>query len=186
MHLNSECVFPNLGSLFIPEDYWPEIISILAEISKELEKFSNVIQTQIFPNVSIGPHCEHSLDCSFRNNYWNHIPAPSVFDIPNYRTRWKHFQEGRVDVHQLSETDFQSPSHLRGLKCYQRDQPFFDKQATQDLLQDWKYPKSYFDIEAISYPMPRYASSRPYLNLPFQFSCYIQRNKNSELEHHEI
>lgn len=47
-------------------------------------------------------------------------------------------------------------------------------------------PLSYFDIEAIAYPIPRYPNSRPYQNLPFQFSCHIQRNENSELEHYEF
>lgn len=72
------------------------------------------------------------------------------------------------------------------MKCYQEDQPFFDKQLAQELLNEWKYPLSYFDIEAIAYPIPRYPSSRPYQNLPFQFSCHIQHNQSSELEHHEF
>lgn len=53
-------------------------------------------------------------------------------------------------------------------------------------LQQWEYPLSYFDIEAIAYPIPRYPNSRPYQNLPFQFSCHIQRDENSELEHYEF
>ena len=55
-----------------------------------------------------------------------------------------------------------------------------------EMLQQWDYPLSYFDIEAIAYPIPRYPNSRPYQNLPFQFSCHIQRDENSELEHYEF
>jgi hypothetical protein len=56
----------------------------------------------------------------------------------------------------------------------------------QEILKQWEYPLSYFDIEAIAYPIPRYPNSRPYQNLPFQFSCHILRDENSELEHHEF
>jgi len=54
------------------------------------------------------------------------------------------------------------------------------------LLETWTYPISYFDLEAISYPIPRYNKSRPYQDLPFQFSCHIQRFPEGEVEHHEF
>ena len=186
MHLNSECIYPNLESLFIAKDYWPEIIPLLAEIPKELKMLKKVLQNQAIPNVSLGPHCEQSQGCSFKDTCWNHIPKPSVFDIPNCRQRWNHFEDGRIAAHQLSESDFQSSTHHRVLKCYQDDEPFFDKQMAHEMLQKWNYPLSHFDIEAIAYPIPRYPNSRPYQNLPFQFSCHIQRNENSELEHYEF
>lgn len=55
-----------------------------------------------------------------------------------------------------------------------------------EMLQHWEYPLSYFDIEAIAYPIPHYPNSRPYQNLPFQFSCHIQSDAYSELEHYEF
>lgn len=186
MHLNSESIYPNLESLFIAKDYWPEITPLLTDIPTELDKLKKLLQTRALPNVPLGPHCEHSEGCSFKDTCWNHIPKPSVFDIPNCRQRWKHFEDGRIAAHQLSESDFQSSTHLRVLKCYQENQPFFDKQLACEMLQHWEYPLSYFDIEAIAYPLPRYPSSRPYQNLPFQFSCHIQRDENSELEHYEF
>ncbi len=186
MHLNSECIYPNLDYLFISRDYWSEITPLLAEIPSEIEKLKKVLQNQALPNVSLGPHCEQSEGCSFKDTCWNHIPKPSVFDIPNCRQRWKYFEDRRIAPHQLSELDFQSSTHHRVLKCYKDDEPFFDKQMAHEMLQQWNYPLSYFDIEAIAYPIPRYPISRPYQNLPFQFSCHIQRNENSELEHYEF
>ncbi len=53
-------------------------------------------------------------------------------------------------------------------------------------MDTWTYPLSYFDLEAVSYPIPRYNNSRPYQDLPFQFSCHIQRSPESELKHHEF
>lgn len=186
MHLNSECVYPSLKSLFIEKDFWPEIVPLLPEMPTEIEKLKRLLQNQVIPNVSIGPHCEQSQGCSFKDTCWKHIPKPSVFDIPNCRQRWKHFEDGRIAAFQLSESDFQSSTHLRVLKCYQEDKPFFDNQMAQELLEKWEYPLSYFDIEAIAYPIPRYINSRPYQNLPFQFSCHIQQNENSKLEHYEF
>ena len=63
---------------------------------------------------------------------------------------------------------------------------FFDPTIAQKMLQAQEHPLSYFDLESISYPIPRYPKSCPYQQLPFQFSCHIQRAVGSDLEHLEF
>lgn len=48
MHLNSECIYPNLDSLFVSRDYGPEIAPFLAEIPTELEKLKKVSRVKPF------------------------------------------------------------------------------------------------------------------------------------------
>ena len=81
-----------------------------------------------------------------------------------------------ISADQLVDADFNSEKQKRALRCYQTNQPFYDLQAAHALLETWTYPISYFDLEAVSYPIPRYNNSRPYQDLPFQFSCHIQRS----------
>ena len=92
----------------------------------------------------------------------------------------------RFSAAQLVDADFKSEKQKRALRCYQTNQPFYDLPAARALLETWTYPISYFDLEAVSYPIPRYNNSRPYQDLPFQFSCHIQRSPDAELEHHEF
>lgn len=186
MHLNSSIVFPNLDSLFVSKNYWTEIAPKLIEIPNLLNKLTKTIESTIVPEISIGTYCDKSHECSFKDFCWKHIPEPSVFDIPNCRTKWNYYKQGRFSVDQLNKSDFKSESHLRVLKCYKENKPFFDKSKAAVLLQEWQYPLSYFDIEAVAYPIPRYPNTRPYQNLPFQFSCHIKRNESSELEHYEF
>lgn len=74
LHLNSECLCPNLDSLFIARDYWPEISPLLGEIPTKLEKQKKMLRNQALPNISLGPHCEKSESCFFKETCWNHIP----------------------------------------------------------------------------------------------------------------
>jgi hypothetical protein len=37
------------------------------------------------------------------------------------------------------------------------------------------YPRYYFDFEGIDLPVPRWAGVRPYEQIPFQWSCHIER-----------
>jgi hypothetical protein len=186
MHLNHECSFPEMDNLFKVIDYTQEIGPILENINADIQSLQRVLQSEQYPNVNIGQQCEKPRECQFNAVCWKNIPKYSVFNIPRALNKWKLLEENRFSANQLVDADFKSDKQRRALKCYQTNQPFYDLQAAHALLKTWTYPISYFDLEAISYPIPRYNNSRPYQDLPFQFSCHIQRLPEAELEHHEF
>ncbi len=186
MHLNHECVFPEMHNLFKVIDYTPEVKPILENINDDIQRLQNVLLSKQHPNIAIGQHCEKPRECQFSAFCWKDLPTYSVFNIPRALNKWKLLEENRFSAAQLVETDFNSEKQKRALRCYQTNEPFYDLQKAHAILETWTYPLSYFDLEAVSYPIPRYNNSRPYQDLPFQFSCHIQRSPESELEHHEF
>lgn len=186
MHLNHECVFPEIHKLFKVIDYSSEIKPFLENINDEIQQLQNVLFSQQHPMIGIGKHCEKPRECQFSSVCWKDLPTYSVFNIPRALNKWKLLEENRVSATHLVEADFNSEKQKRALRCYQTNEPFYDLQKAHTILETWTYPLSYFDLEAVSYPIPRYNNSRPYQDLPFQFSCHIQRSSESELEHHEF
>ncbi len=186
MHLHHECSFPEMENLFKVVDYTKEIGPLLENISIDIQSLKMVLLSDQHPNVGIGQHCEKPRECQFNNICWKDIPTYSVFNIPRALNKWKLLEEYRFSAAQLVDADFNSEKQKRALRCYQTNEPFYDLQAARSLLETWAYPISYFDLEAVSYPIPRYNNSRPYQDLPFQFSCHIQRSPDAELEHHEF
>ncbi len=47
------------------------------------------------------------------------------------------------------------------------------------------YPRFYLDFETIQFAVPVWAGTRPWEQLPFQWSCHIERAPG-ELEHREF
>lgn len=186
MHLNHECVFPEMHNLFKVIDYTSEVKPFLENINNEIHQLQNVLISQQHPMIGIGQHCEKPRECQFSAVCWKGLPTYSVFNIPRALNKWKLLEENRVCATHLVEADFNSEKQKRALRCYQTNEPFYDLQKAYAILETWTYPLSYFDLEAVSYPIPRYNNSRPYQDLPFQFSCHIQRSPESELEHHEF
>lgn len=186
MHLNHECSFPETHNLFKVIDYTLEIEPLLENIGTDIQSLQKVLLSEQHPSIGIGQQCEKPRECQFNAICWRDIPTYSVFNIPRALNKWKLLEEGRFSAAQLVDADFNSEKQKRALRCYQTHQPFYDLQAARALLETWTYPISYFDLEAVSYPIPRYNNSRPYQDLPFQFSCHIQRSPESELEHHEF
>lgn len=74
---------------------------------------------------------------------------------------WKDVKEEKVDYGQLE----------------------IDKTAIKEFINEFKYPLFYFDFETVAHPVPVYDESRPYQQVPFQYSLHVQRKMDSELEH---
>ncbi len=53
------------------------------------------------------------------------------------------------------------------------------------LLRELPYPRYFFDFEGIDLPVPRWVGVRPYEQVPFQWSCHIER-RPGEFEHVEF
>ena len=53
----------------------------------------------------------------------------------------------------------------------------------EEFFSDFQYPYFYFDFETVMPAVPEFDESRPYQQIPFQYSLHIKRNKNSGLEH---
>lgn len=68
-----------------------------------------------------------------------------------------------------------------------------DQDALNEFLDELEYPLHFMDFETIRFAVPRYDESRPYQQIPFQYSLHIQKTPTSSshqqistLTHHEF
>jgi len=73
----------------------------------------------------------------------------------------------------LAPVDISAPDHT----------PAVRKEAIRSWLERYGYPLYYFDFETIMLAVPRFDESRPYQQIPFQYSLHYRESKESELEH---
>jgi CRISPR/Cas system-associated exonuclease Cas4 (RecB family) len=59
------------------------------------------------------------------------------------------------------------------------------EEACVALVRALPYPRYFFDFEGIDFPVPRWAGVRPYEQVPFQWSCHIER-RPGEFTHLEF
>ena len=58
-----------------------------------------------------------------------------------------------------------------------------DRAALRSFLELLHYPLYYLDFETIGTPIPLYDASRPYEQVPFQYSVHVQRRPGGKLRH---
>jgi hypothetical protein len=84
--------------------------------------------------------------------------------------------EGYTDLREVPEARLDNPRHQRIWRVSRSGQAELDPKAGK-LLAALPYPRYYLDFETISLAVPVWAGTRPFMQVPFQWSCHIETGK---------
>lgn len=91
--------------------------------------------------------------------------------------------EGYGDIRAIPEGRLSSPKHIRVWQATRDKRPVLDAEAAI-LLQGLGWPRYYLDFETIQFVVPIWAGTRPYAQIPFQWSCHVE-NATGDVVHLE-
>ncbi|MBR9859785.1 DUF2779 domain-containing protein [bacterium] len=158
------------------EDSLPDIISDLMEVQ----------QSDTCPSVEIGTHCSNPYSCDFMGHCWKEVPEYSVFNLTRAGSKaWDLYEMGIEKIEDIPE---EFP--LSDAQAIQRDaelmgKEFINEEGIQRFLDQLVYPIYHFDFETIMPAVPMFDQSRPYQQIPFQYSLHIEQ-KDGSVEHREF
>ncbi|MFN3454601.1 MAG: DUF2779 domain-containing protein [Pseudobdellovibrio sp.] len=190
MHINNECRYPYLENLFTTVDVTEELRNRHNEIPAKLNSIFKTLKSETVPDIDIGKHCSSPNDCPFMQHCWaeKQIPSYSVFNLPLIKNKkWDLYSEGiiNLDDPRLRSTVELSPAQERAVDVFISKKRHVDVAGIKNALSSWKFPMVFLDFETINPAIPRYESTTPYQQVPFQFSAHIWHSPESELNHKE-
>jgi len=80
-------------------------------------------------------------------------------------------EEGFTDLREVPKGRLEKENHIRVWKASVTGKATLDPQAGK-MLKKYPYPRYYFDFETINPAVPMWAGTRPYQQVPFQWSCH--------------
>ena len=192
MHINRAYVYPggdyDLEGLFTLADITDEVrLYMENELPGHLERMRESLQTTDTLGIETGRHCTVPYACSFIGHCHRNDPEYPVRELPNLR------QPTRERLRELGIADIASvPSDFSGLSHLQRrvrdsvitGQPFVGS-GLASKLREIAFPASFLDFETINPAIPMYAGTRPYQQIPFQWSLHV-RDSDGGLKHSEF
>ena len=140
------------------------------------------------PEKEIGEHCFKPYKCDFWDYCTQDLPKPNVFDIRGMQTRikFKKYDEGKISFNDLENENI-NEKYLEQIDFEVNNrEPKIQKEPIMDLLDCLKYPLYFIDYEACQYAIPEYEGTKPYQQIPFQYSLHIIQNEGASLEHKEF
>lgn len=81
--------------------------------------------------------------------------------------------EGYADLREVPLDRLVRESH-RKIWRITRDGKYELNHSARDFARSLPYPRYYLDFETIAFAVPRWAQTRPYEQIPFQFSCHME------------
>ena len=185
MHINSHFIYAgdhNYTELFIREDITEQVKSHTSFIEAQLEPLKNVIKG-LQPERHIGSYCNKPYPCPYKTYCEARDVKYPVAYLPNgWRIAQQLLAQGIFDIRDIPVDTLNSEIHLWVCRVTKEGRAEL-KPGAKHILHQLNYPRYYLDFECIQFAIPIWEGTRPFDQLPFQFSCHIQTN-SGVLEHH--
>lgn len=187
-HVDNRFIYPGDGDydgLLTRADITGEIASLEAEVPAWITSARATLDGDD-PETPPGDHCHDPYDCPFLGHC---VPFdPTVFPpeiLPRQRGLAAMLRaEGHDDLRDVPAARLTNPLHRRVHEVTQTGRAFLDPAAGR-ILETLPRPHYYLDFETIQFAVPVWTGTRPYQQIPFQWSCHIEDDSGA-ITHHEF
>ena len=177
-HINSGFVYQgndDYRGLLQEVDLTEEALSRGGEVKEWIAGAQAVVALKEEPEVATGPHCTTPFTCGFCD-YCNRdkvLPEYPLGSLPNlhYRKREQFESEGYEDLREVPDRLLNARQN-RVKQCSVSGETFFDAAGAAADLSSFGLPAYFLDFETVSFAVPIWRGTRPYQQIPFQFSLH--------------
>ena len=177
-----------LEELFTTESVLELILPLQKLVKENVDRFKKVILKKKMPDIEIGEHCYNPYTCGFYDYCRKHIPEDSIFDFSGMHLAKKYelYRNGVLRLDDVPEDYPLNKNNKLQLDVFRSGKPLIDKAAIKGFINDLKYPLYFMDFETFQPAVPLFDNSKPYQQIPFQYSVFLKKDKDSEAEHIEF
>lgn len=161
-----------------------EIENNIYELNKYMEE-----HTDNEPKDDIGIKCFKPYECEFWEYCTRNLPKPNVFDIKggmHLDKKFEKYYDGKISFNDLQNENI-NPKYLEQIDFELNNlQPKIDKDYIKEIIKALNYPLYFLDYETYQVAIPEIDGTRPYQQLPFQYSLHIIKEEGEAIEHKEF
>lgn len=188
IHLNKEYTRQGeleLKKLFKIVSIKKEVLALQEDIKIWVAENKKTLLLKTEPKKDIGPHCSDPYECEFMDHCWSHIPDVSVFNLTRLTgdKKFDLYYKGAIEFYQLPAGYALTASQQLQVKAFSENYTHIEPENIKDWIKQLKYPLFFMDFETFMPGVPLYNNSRPYQQIPFQFSVHIQKMAGGALSH---
>ena len=194
--INNEYVFD--GALKLNELF--KIVDVSEDVAREYEYVEGniaaanaIMDDPVEPLYGLSENCHKPYDCAFWAHCSSHLPKPSVFDLygtsVHFDKKVEYYKNGICTYEELSKVPKLMKSRIPSLQIRHEINNLdteIDKNGIKEFLDTLWYPLYFLDFETMQLPVPKYTGTKPYAQIPFQYSLHYIEIEGGELNHKEF
>ena len=165
-----------------------KLVDITDEVEAQVPRIARIVEElkQVamgpMPAMPTGSQCFSPYECPFLAHCRATEPPGPEFPVAMLpragRLVGKLASAGHVDLRDVPETALRSRMHLRVAASTRTGETFVSADLRR-LLAGIDYPRSYLDFETITFVVPRWLGTRPFQQLPFQYSLHTESHDHT-------
>ncbi|MGO4814117.1 DUF2779 domain-containing protein [Cupriavidus sp. 2MCAB6] len=188
-HIDSQWVYPGAGDyqgLLTEVDLTEQAFGRAEEVKGWIDEAQRIASQPGEPAMKSGRHCNQPYECGFLGYCESQEPSAEfpVHWLPRIQAKALKAlieQDGVTDLRDVPDRLLNERQRL--VKTHTLSgQAFFDAAGAAADLAPHKLPAYFLDFETIQFAVPIWKGTRPYQQLPFQFSVH-RLSRTGKLEH---
>lgn len=185
-HIDSSWVYPgdnDYRGILVEEDLSEHAFACSKEVEQWITQAQATAAQKTAPDIETGAHCNDPYACGFIEHCQSQEPQAEhpISWLPRLSTKAKE----KLAAKQITEMadvsdDLLNERQQRVKKATLSGKTYFNQVATAQALAAHPLPAYFIDFETIQFSIPIWAGTRPYQQIPFQFSVH-QLNTTGKL-----
>lgn len=171
-----------------------KIVDVTEDVAKRIADVPDIIHELkkvalgVEPTIATGSHCKNPNPCPFIKYCQEKEPPQPEFPVTLLPRGGKLAEElkhdGYHDLRDVPADRLSTKTHQRIALATRIGEPIVSPELAKS-LDSIAFPRYYLDFETIGSVIPRWVGTRPFQQVPFQFSCHIERS-DGHIEHREF
>ena len=138
------------------------------------------------PAIDIGEQCDDPYECDFMGHCWQHIPEDSVFTLKRRGVnKFDLYRQGIVRLEQIPPDVLNDVQRMQ-VEFFLEKKETVNREAVREFLDSLWYPLYFLDFETFMSAVPPFDGTRPYQQIPYQYSIHFLVREGAELHHREF
>jgi hypothetical protein len=160
--------------LFAIEDLTADVLPLIDLVPAQIARQQRIAAEPAAPEMAIGPHCTSPNSCPLIRVCWRGVPESSVLDLARGGAKaWELFHQGIRAVGAIPSGVELSELQRIQVEAARAGEARVDRAAIADFLERLRYPVHYLDFESFQVALPPHDGTRPWQQIPFQYSLHV-------------
>ena len=186
--IDSSFVYPgnkDYRGLFSRHDVSRQARELLPEVPGWAAEGLAVLASAEEPVREPEDQCETPFSCPFQGYCATGTTDYPVECLPRIGDKAKELRaQGIHDIREIPDSVPLSEAQSRVREVTKSGRPWLAAEAGE-AVNSLSWPRWYMDFETIAFAVPEWAGTRPYQQIPFQWSCHVEE-EDGTLRHHSF
>jgi len=169
----------DIKSLFVVIDMHDLVENEYLKVPAQSRQALKILSMKDEPECDLSERCMKPYACAFfdycKRQHGVPEDKPTVFDLYrlNFSKKLEHYNAGRITFDALRTEKLNDKQQMQ-VECTLNNSEHINPDGIRKFLDTLSYPLYFLDFETMQYAVPQYDGTKPYQQIPFQYSLHIK------------